>query len=129
MRAVYRRDLMILAMVGLCAPALAQVTCPELTKLRAESEAALNKVAKLTGEDRCYAYVRYSVAWSDIKTYAFAHAELCGLSTTSLSDLAAQHRKAIEAREEACGGHRSVSEPPKNDRKTFPPDIRMRNTR
>ncbi len=129
MLAVYRRGLMILALVGLCAPSRAQVTCPELTKLRAEGEAALNKAAELTGEDRCYAYVHYSVAWSDIKTYAFAHAELCGLSTSSLNDLAAQQRKAIEAREAACGGRRSVSEPPKNDRKTFPPDIRMRNTR
>jgi hypothetical protein len=119
-----RRSLVTIALLGLCMPAGAQEACPELTRLHAEAEAALQKADGLAGQDRCYAYVRYSVAWADIKTYAYGHSEPCGLSAAALSDLTKRHRKAVEAREDACGGRRRDWEPPKTERKMFPPEFR-----
>src|SRR5438477_356941 len=66
-RAACYRTLMIVALSCLCMPANAQDSCSELARLRAEGDTALKKAAQLTGPERCYAYVHYSVAWSDIK--------------------------------------------------------------
>lgn len=125
MPTAHRRSLVIIALIGLCTPAGAQETCPELTKLHAEAETALQKADVLAGPDRCYAYIHYSVAWTEIKSYAYAHSEPCGLSAEALSDLSTRHRKAVEAREDACGGRRPNWEPPKAERKMFPPDIQF----
>jgi hypothetical protein len=125
----HRRSLVIIALFGFWTPAGAQEACPELTRLHAEADAALEKATGLAGPDRCYAYIHYSVAWTEIKSYAYAHSEPCGLSAATLSDLAARHRKAIEAREDMCGGRRRDWEPPKTERKMFPPELRMRNSR
>lgn len=123
------RTLVIIAFLALGAPAGAQEACPELTRLHAEADTALEKAAGLAGPDRCYAYIHYSVAWTAIKSYAYLHSEPCGLSPAALNDLAERHRKAVQEREDACGGRRRDWEPPKNERKMFPPEIRMRNTR
>jgi hypothetical protein len=121
--------LVIIALFGFWTPAGAQEACPELTRLHAEADAALEKATGLAGPDRCYAYIHYSMAWTEIKSYAYAHSEPCGLSAATLSDLAARHRKATEAREDMCGGSRRDWEPPKTERKMFPPELRMRNNR
>ena len=125
MPTAHRRSLVIIALFGVWTPAGAQEACPELTKLQAEADAALHKADGLAGPDRCYAYIHYSVAWTEIKSYAYAHSEPCGLSAAALSDLSARHRKAVEAREDACGGRRRDWEPPKTERKMFPPDIQF----
>jgi hypothetical protein len=61
-----RRILVIIALFGLCTPASSQERCPELTRLNAEAEEALKKAAGLVEQDRCDAYVRYSVTWAEI---------------------------------------------------------------
>lgn len=125
MPTAHRRSLLIIALFGFCTPVGTQEACPELTRLYAEADAALEKAAGLAGPYCCYAYVHYSVAWGEIKSYAYAHSEPCGLSAAALSDLSARHGKAVEAREDVCGGRRRDWEPPKTERKMFPPEIRF----
>ena len=116
-----RRSLVIIALFGFCTPAGAQEACPELARLHAEADAALEKAAGLAGPDLCYAYIHHSVAWTEIKSYAYAHREPCGLSATALRDVTARHRQAVEAREHVCGVRRRDWETPKTERKMFPP--------
>jgi len=107
----------------LCAPAGAQEYCAELAQLFAEADGALNKTADLAGQDRCYGYVHYSVAWAEIASYARKHRESCGVSAASLTDIDKRHRESVEQRVDACGGLRT-SPRPKGERRLFPPEIR-----
>jgi len=97
-----------------------------LTRLNAEAEEASKKAAGVVGQDRCDAYVRYSVTWAEIAKYAHGHSELCGISAPSLSDFDKRHHEAVEERENACGGRRNNSTLPKYGPSIFPPEIRPR---
>lgn len=120
------RTLLAVALLGFCTTAKSQERCPEWTRLNAEAEEALKKAAGLVAQDRCDGYVRYSVAWAELARYARKHSEHCGISASSLSDIEKRHRKAVEERENACGGLRRSSAPPRYERYTFPPEIRPR---
>ena len=115
-------SLTMIALVSFCTPATSQERCPELTQLYAEADEALKKAATLTAQDRCDAYLKFSVTWAEIARYAHNHSELCEISISSLSDIDKRHRQAVEERENACGGRRGSLHP--FVRREFPPEIR-----
>lgn len=117
--------LVIVAVLGFCAQARAQEQCPELTQLRSDAADALRKATGAATQDRCDAYIRYSIAWADTARYAHSHRELCGISLSSLSEIDRYHGKAVEERETVCGGSHHVSPPPER-KYTFPAEIRPR---
>ncbi|QPF85841.1 hypothetical protein IC762_05925 [Bradyrhizobium genosp. L] len=117
----HSRTLAVVALLGFCASAGAQESCPELARLNADAEAALKKASRLAAQDRCDAYVHYSVAWADLARYARDHREPCGISAASLSDIDKGHRRAVTEREDACGGLRR--NPALLQGRTFPPEI------
>ena len=96
---------------------------PELTRLHAEAEEALKKATGLAAQDRCYAYIRFSVTWAEIAKYAHDHTELCEISISSLSDIDKRHHEAVEERENVCGGRRRNTALPEQHY-SFPPEIR-----
>src|SRR4029077_7962477 len=62
--------LAILALLGLGVAANAQAPCPELTRLRSEAQDALKQSRTASAVERCYMYIRLSVAWSAAAQYA-----------------------------------------------------------
>lgn len=118
----HHQSLVVITLLGACAPVSVQESCPELSHLRAEAERAFNKATEPVVQDRCAAYVHYSVASAEIRRYAYNHHELCGVSAASLRDIDSSHHRAVAERESACGGHRDLSIERK--RGLFPPEIR-----
>jgi hypothetical protein len=104
-------------------PAEALELCPELAQLYAQAEAASSKVEDSASPDRCYPYVHYSVAWSDLERYARKHQETCGVSPALLADIKRRHHAAVTQRVNACGGVRETRVP-EGERRLFPPEIR-----
>jgi hypothetical protein len=96
--------------------------CPELMQLKTDADASLTKADGLTGQNRCDALVHYSSAWADMEKYARDHGELCGISTTSVEDIAESHKRAVRVREDACGGRRTSDVRPR--RYYLPAEIR-----
>lgn len=120
------RTLAMIALFGFCTTATAQERCPELTRLHLEAEEALKKAAGLVAQDRCDAYIRFSVTWAEIAKYARDHSELCDISVSSLSDIDKRHHDAVQERENVCGGRRRNTVLPEHRQYTFPPEIRPR---
>lgn len=116
------QTLVVVALFGACGLARSQERCPELPQLQAEAEQAFKKATEPVVQDRCAAYVHYSVTWAEIRHYAYDHREACGVSAAALSDIDSSHRKAVAERESACGGHRDVTIERK--RGLCPPEIR-----
>jgi hypothetical protein len=114
----------MIALVSFCTPAAPQERCPELTQLYAEAEEALKRAAALAAQDRCNAYIKFSVTWAEIARYARNHSELCDISIPSLSDIDKRHHQAVEERENVCGGPRGSPDRPPRRVYTFPPEIR-----
>jgi hypothetical protein len=128
-RIVIRVLVATLALLG-AAHAQTPSRCPELMQLNTDAEAALRKADGLTGQDRCDSLVHYSAAWADIDNYARDHRELCGISTSSLNDIAESHKRAVRGREDACGGRRALTPPlwpqPGPRFSPFPAEVRPR---
>ncbi|MET4390704.1 hypothetical protein ABIB73_006489 [Bradyrhizobium sp. F1.4.3] len=118
--------LAMMLLIGFTAPAASQDPCSTLTRPYSEADTALKKAAGLVAQDRCDAYVRFSVAWAEVAKYARDHSEACDISAPSLSDIDKHHRQAVSEREEACGGRRRNSALPEHRNRTFPPEIRPR---
>lgn len=100
--------------------------CPELLQLSADAKAAFTRAEGLEGQDRCNALIHYSVAWADLRKYAQDHSDLCGISESSLNDIAKSHRRAVRTREDACGGRRAWPLSAQRGGSSFPPEIRPR---
>jgi hypothetical protein len=119
----------LIATLALLGAAHAQTPsrCPELMQLNTDAEASLRKADGLTGQDRCDALIHYSAAWADIDKYARDHGELCGISTSSLSDITESHKRAVRVREDACGGRRALPLSAQPGRRLpFPAEVRPR---
>jgi hypothetical protein len=114
----------MIALVSFCTPATAQERCPELSQLYAEADAALKRAATTAAQDRCDAYIKFSVTWAEIARYARNHSELCDISISSLSDIDRRHHAAVEEREDVCGGPRGVPDAPRPRAIPFPPEVR-----
>jgi hypothetical protein len=112
---VHVPTLTAIALAGFCTCAAAQERCPELTRLRDEATDALKKATgKVTIQESCEAYTRFSILWGEIASYAKEHRKLCGISAIALNDIDKRHSDAVELSKNTCTGRR----PP------FPADIR-----
>jgi hypothetical protein len=102
----------MVALVGFCSHANAQMKCSELTRLRGAAAEAAKHIAGVS--DRCDAYSRFSTAWGDIFRYANDHRELCDVSGDLLGEFEKRYREAEKTRDNVCAGRPLQS---------FPPDI------
>lgn len=101
----------VIALVGICSNANAQVKCPELTRLRGEAAEAARQ---MTGVPRCEAHRRFSSAWGEVVRYANDRRELCDVSGALLAEFEKRYREALKARDNVCAGR---------PLQPFPPDI------
>jgi hypothetical protein len=85
---------------------------PELARLRGEAVEAAKRRSAVPTADRCEAYIRFSMAWAEIATYALDHRESCGISQGSLDDLQKRYREAVQERSEICAGRQGHHFPP-----------------
>ena len=109
--------LTIIALLGFCIQANAQAPCPELTRLRSEAQEALKQSMTVPASERCYMYIRLSVAWGAVAQYANDNRESCDISVLSLNDFEKFHSEAVKARDNVCAGRPA---------RPFPPDIIQR---
>ena len=96
--------LAIIALLGLCIQANAQPPCPELTRLRSEAQEAVKQSRTVPASERCYRYIRLSVAWGAVAQYANDNRESCHISTPSLNEFEQYHREAVKDRDNVCAG-------------------------
>jgi hypothetical protein len=94
----------LIALAGLCSPAIAQTQCPELTRLRTEVVAASKPTNRIPRGNLCESYIRLSIAWNDLARYANDHRDACDISATALSDIEKRHGDTVKARDNACTG-------------------------
>jgi hypothetical protein len=93
-----------LALLGFCIQANAQAPCPELTRLRSEAQQALKQSMTAPVSERCYMYIRLSVAWGAVAQYANDNRESCHISIPSLNEFEQYHREAVRDRDNVCAG-------------------------
>ena len=96
--------LAIIALLGLLVQAHAQAPCPELTRLRSEAQEALKQSRTVPASERCYGYIRLSMAWGAVAQYANDNRESCHVSITSLNEFERYHREAVKDRDNVCAG-------------------------
>jgi hypothetical protein len=96
--------LTIIALLGLCIQANAQAPCSELTGLRSEAQEALKLSMTAPASERCYTYIRLSVAWGAVAQYANDNRESCHISMPSLNEFEQYHREAVKDRDNVCAG-------------------------
>jgi hypothetical protein len=96
--------LAFMALLGLGVAANAQAPCPELTRLRSEAQDALKQSRTASAAERCYMYIRLSVAWSAAAQYANDNRSSCHISIPSLNELEQYHRAAVKDRDNVCAG-------------------------
>lgn len=106
---MWKNALVLLILVG--PPATAQAQCPELTRLRAEAEAAAKPTRGARALPRCETYIRASVAWNDAAKYASDNREACDVSSPMLDAIEKAHRAAVKARDNVCSGRPALSYP------------------
>jgi hypothetical protein len=94
----------IIALAGFGGEARAQVQCPELTRLRSEAVDASKPMTRALVSGRCNAYIRASLAWSDLIAYASDHREMCDIPDGALSTWERSHHEAVVARDNVCAG-------------------------
>jgi hypothetical protein len=94
----------IMALLGLCLQANAQASCPELTRLRGEAQAALKQSMGVAASERCYTYNRLSEAWGAVARYANDNRESCRISAASLNEFERYHGQAARDRDQVCAG-------------------------
>jgi hypothetical protein len=94
--------LTIIALLGFCIQANAQAPCPELTRLRSEAQEALKQSMTVPASERCYMYIRLSVAWGAVAQYANDNRESCHISIPSLNEFEQYHREAVKDRDNVC---------------------------
>ena len=104
MMPTYMPALTIIALLGFCIQANAQAPCPELTRLRSEAQEALNQSRTVPASERCYRYIRLSMAWGAVAQYANDNRESCHVSITSLNEFERYHREAVNDRANVCAG-------------------------
>src|SRR5215831_7551251 len=75
-----------IALLGLLIQAHAQPPCPELTRLRSEAQEALKQSRTVPASERCYRYIRLSMAWGAVAQYANDNRESCHISVPSLNE-------------------------------------------
>jgi hypothetical protein len=93
-----------IALLGFCIQADAQPPCPELTRLRSEAQEALKRSRTVPASERCYRYVRLSMAWGAVAQYANDNRESCRISLPSLNEFERYHREAVNDRANVCAG-------------------------
>ena len=93
-----------IALLGFCIQANAQAPCWELTQLRSEAQEALKQSMTVPASERCYMYIRLSVAWGAVAQYANDNRESCHISIPSLNEFEQYHRKAVKDRANVCAG-------------------------
>ena len=96
--------LTIIALLGFCIQANAQAPCPELTRLRSEAQEALKQSMTVPALERCYMYIRLSVAWGAVAQYANDNRESCHIPIPALNEFEQYHREAIKHRDHVCAG-------------------------
>ena len=109
--------LTIIPLLGFCIQANAQALCPELIRLRSEAQEALKHSRTVPSSERCYKYIRLSLAWGEVAQYANDNRESCHVSITSLNEFERYHREAVKDRDNVCAG-RPI--------RPYPPDIIQR---
>lgn len=95
----------------------AKAQCPEFIRLRSEAVEVTKPMNRGLMPGRCDAYVRASLAWSSLRSYAQEHQEACEISSRSLGDIEKSHHDAVVARDNVCAG-RPV--------RPFPADVILR---
>jgi hypothetical protein len=96
--------LTIAALLGFCIQASAQTVCPELTRLCSEAQETLKQSRTVPASERCYLYIRLSVAWGAVAQYANDNREPCHISIVSLNEFEQYHRKTVKDRDNVCAG-------------------------
>jgi hypothetical protein len=96
--------LTIIALLGFCIQANAQAPCLQLTRLRSEAQEALKQSRTVPPSERCYVYIRLSVAWGAVAQYASDNRESCHISIPSLNEFEQYHREAVKDRDNVCAG-------------------------
>ena len=94
----------MIALAGFGGEARAQAQCPELTRLRSEAVDASKPMTRALVSGRCNAYIRASLAWSDLIAYASDHQEVCDISAPALNAWERSRRDAMVARDNVCAG-------------------------
>ena len=94
----------IIALLGLCIEVNAQAPCPELTRLRTEAQEVLKQSRTVPASERCYMYIRLSVAWGAVAQYANDNRESCHISIPSLNEFERYRREAVKDRDNVCAG-------------------------
>ena len=92
------------ALVGLTAQAEAQTPCQQYLRLRNAASEAWRQAMGTPRSDRCAALHRASLAVAATLTYADANRESCAISGELLTQVEGDHRKALQARDNACAG-------------------------
>jgi hypothetical protein len=94
----------MIVLAGFGGEARAQTQCPELTRLRSEAVDASKPMTRALVSGRCNAYIRASLAWSDLIAYASDHQEVCDISGPALNAWERSRRDAMVARDNVCAG-------------------------
>src|SRR5262249_46346529 len=71
-----------IALLGFCIQANAQAPRPELTQLRSEAQEALKQSMTVPASERCYMYIRLSVAWGAV-ALLYVHSFVGGMGRRS----------------------------------------------
>jgi hypothetical protein len=92
----------IIVLLGFYIRANAQELCPELTRLRSETQEVLKQLMTAPASERCDMYNRLSLAWGAVAQYANDNLEPCHISVPSLNDFERYHRLTVRARDNVC---------------------------
>jgi len=94
----------MIAIVWLGVQAEAQTRCPELVQLRNAATEAWTGAMRAPASERCGALYHASLAAQATLKYANNNRESCGISVPLLNQVEGYHRKAVQARDNACAG-------------------------
>src|SRR5438067_12621710 len=98
------RAFTISAIVGLAVQVEAQTPCPELVRLRNAATEAWKEAMRVPPSERCGALYHASLAAEATLNYANNNRESCDISVPLLNQVEGYHRKAVQARDNACAG-------------------------
>jgi hypothetical protein len=94
----------ILAIVRLGAQAEAKAPCQEYLQLRNEASGAWRQAMRAPRSERCGAFGHASSAAEATVKYASTNRESCDISVRLLDQVEGEHRKTVQARDNACAG-------------------------
>jgi hypothetical protein len=93
-----------IAIVWFGVQAESQTPCPELVRLRNAATEAWKEAMRIPPSERCGALYHASSAAEATLKYANNNRESCDISVPLLNQVEGYHRKAVQARNNACAG-------------------------